>query len=111
MIPGDTWHFAAWAVFINSVSASGVTDIAVTLATFLIFLVGFVVGFATIDYGMGAVFLGVVGGLSFGIRLVLLRDQLLIPIYFLNWALIALLGLIGGSIVIYRERVGVVCSF
>lgn len=99
----------AWAAFVNSMSASGVPDIAILLTTFIVFIIGVVIGIVTIDYGLGVVFLGVVGGLSFGIRLVLLRDGLLIPICFLNWMFIAFFGLAGGFTVVYRERIGVVC--
>ena len=72
-------------------------------------MVGFVVGFVTVEYRIGVVCLAVAGGLSFGIRVVLLRDGLLFPIFFLNWAFVAFGGIGGGIGAVYRERNSVVC--
>lgn len=76
-----------------------------------LFLVGFVAGVLTIDYGVGAGALGIVGGLSIGIRIMLLKPDLLISTFFVNWILIALCGIPGIIVTIWRVRWGVVSFF
>jgi hypothetical protein len=62
---------------------------------------------------LGQVLIGVTGGLSIGIRIMLFKEGLLISdmaFYAANWAVIAVLGAIGGATVVVKgwQRWGVV---
>lgn len=52
--------------------------------------------------------LGVLGGFSIGVRIVLFRSGLLVPSYVINWVVILVFGLLGFFLVVARQRVGIV---
>lgn len=52
--------------------------------------------------------LGILGGMSIGIRIVLLRDGLLIPKYAANWFIVGILMIIGLGVTVFRQRFGLV---
>lgn len=59
----------------------------------------------------GILQLGIQGGLTIGIRIVLLRNLLLIPnakVFFVNWLLVAFCGFVCAILVIWKQRVGLV---
>lgn len=89
-------------------NSTGVPDFLVFLLVLLLFGVGLGVGFLTVDYAIGSVMLGAVGGLSVGMRIVLLREGLLVPLFFVNWIIVGLFGLLGSIVVVTKERMGVV---
>ncbi|KLO14870.1 hypothetical protein SCHPADRAFT_939150 [Schizopora paradoxa] len=99
--------FLSWIAIINTMSSNGIPDLAVVLVLFLLFLCGFVGGFFAIDF-RSDVFLGLVGGASVAMRLVLLRDNLLIPVEFVNWLLIGLFGGLGFILSVFWQRLGVI---
>jgi hypothetical protein len=86
------------------VSADGIPDIFLTLLVLGFFAAGFILGCFEVGKLAGMVLLGITGGISFGIRLMLFRSGLLIPVgddgsgagFALGWMMIALLGVIGG---------------
>lgn len=60
---------------------------------------------------VGLLQLGIQGGLAIGIRIVLLRNLLLVPepaAFFVNWLLIAFCGLASAVLVIWKQRAGLV---
>ena len=59
-------------------------------------------------YAIGSLALGAVGGLSIGMRVVLLREGLLVPFFFINWVVVGVFGLLGSVAVVTNERIGVV---
>lgn len=94
----------SWASFANTMGAPGVPDVALTLICVGFFVVGFILGCFEIGKVAGMVSLGISGGLSIGIRLMLFRSGLLIPVgddgygigYVLGWVMIPVLGVFGG---------------
>ncbi|KAJ3571731.1 hypothetical protein NP233_g3559 [Leucocoprinus birnbaumii] len=94
----------SWASFSNTMGAPGISDIVLTLICLGFFAFGFVFGLLEIGKLAGMVSLGILGGLSLGVRLMLFRSGLLIPVgsdgygagYVLGWAMIAILGVLGG---------------
>ncbi|KAF9448278.1 hypothetical protein P691DRAFT_669802 [Macrolepiota fuliginosa MF-IS2] len=95
---------ASWASLINTMSATGIPDIFLTIIVLGFFLVGFILGCFEFGRIAGIVALGAMGGMSFGVRVMLLRSGLLIPVgddgsgtgYALTWVLIAVFGVLGG---------------
>ncbi|KAH8117129.1 hypothetical protein DFH11DRAFT_1505886, partial [Phellopilus nigrolimitatus] len=99
---------AIWACIVNSVSGSGIPDVAVFGITAILFAIGFFVGFMVTDYGVGSATLGATGGLSLGIRIILFRAGLLVPSFIGNWLVCAVFGGVGLLSVVFRERGGVI---
>ena len=92
----------------NTVSADGLSDIVLTIVALGGFLVGFV--FGVLDFGRmtGILLIGVLGGFSVGVRVVLLRPGLLLSPYVVNWAILALFMVIGLAAVLVKQRLGLV---
>ncbi|RPD57677.1 hypothetical protein L226DRAFT_165779 [Lentinus tigrinus ALCF2SS1-7] len=97
-----------WAAFVNTVSADGLSDIVLTVIGMGGFLVGFICG--VLDFGRwaGILLIGFLGGLSVGIRVVLLRPGLLIPTYIVNWLVLVPFMLIGIFSVLLKQRLGII---
>jgi len=84
--------------------AEGISDLLLTLLCLVMFAVGFTFGFFEIGKWTGMVSLGISGGLSLGVRLMLFRSGLLFPVgdngygsgYVLGWVMIIILGVLGG---------------
>ena len=102
------YFYVVWASIINTVNSTGVPDFLIFLLVLLLFGVGIGVGFLTIDYAIGSLALGAVGGLSIGMRVVLLREGLLVPLFIINWVVVGVFGLLGSVAVVTNERIGVV---
>ncbi len=103
-----------WAGFINSVSDTGIADLTLTVIVLACFLLGGVIGAFNFGRVAGITCLGISGGVSAGIRIMLLREDLLIPgresgMFIANWILIAALGAGGGAVLIWWQRMGIVC--
>ncbi|EIN06601.1 hypothetical protein PUNSTDRAFT_54017 [Punctularia strigosozonata HHB-11173 SS5] len=100
----------SWAAVVNTIAANGVADLTLTLIVFAFFAVLFSLGLLSRFRAASLAVLAIVGGLSLGVRIALLRPGLLVPIYAVNWAIIALLGAVGGLLMIFKHRVSVVLS-
>jgi len=95
----------AWSAFVNTMGATGISDIVLTAIVLSFFGLGFIFGMLEMGRIAGTILLGVTGGLSFGIRCMLLRPGLLIPAgsdgsgagFAVAWVLVAILGLLGGG--------------
>ncbi|KAL0955701.1 hypothetical protein HGRIS_001922 [Hohenbuehelia grisea] len=99
-----------WAAFVNTVSAAGIPDLLLTGLTIAAFCIGFIIGLFKFGRLAGIACLGVAGGLAMGIRLILLKDNLLISamnVFALNWVIIAFLGAAGGLTMIWWQRAGI----
>lgn len=60
---------------------------------------GFVLGLFEFARLAGLTLLGITGGLAFGVRMILLKEDLLLSgpsLFAINWVLIALFGVLGG---------------
>ncbi|KAH7907346.1 hypothetical protein BJ138DRAFT_1160371 [Hygrophoropsis aurantiaca] len=100
----------SWAVIVNKLDAIGISDIALTIFVLALSFLGFTVGLLQLGRLAGILVLGVLGGLSFTIRIVLLRKGLLVngdATFFVNWLLIGVSGLAGAILVIFRQRAGI----
>lgn len=108
---------SVWASVINTVGEGDIADLVILAITVVLFVVGFIVGVITIEYRVGTAVLGTAGGMSIMMRIILMREELLVPVYYVNWLLCALFGAVGLVLVAWKERWGVVspsfgyCSF
>lgn len=103
--------FTAWSVFVNTLDNVGISDIILTVLVLVLFALGFLFGLLEMSRMAGILQLGIQGGLTIGIRIVLLRNLLLVPnatAFFVNWLLIAFCGLVCAILVIWKQRVGLV---
>ncbi|KAK7472340.1 hypothetical protein VKT23_000459 [Stygiomarasmius scandens] len=99
----------SWAAIINTVNEVGVSDILLTIIVLAFSFLGLIMGFFEFARVGATGILGILGGLAFGIRIILLRDGLLLSaegLYFLNWIIIAVFGVAGGIAVVLRQRAG-----
>ncbi|KAI0645163.1 hypothetical protein C8Q79DRAFT_912487 [Trametes meyenii] len=99
-----------WAAFVNTVSAEGLSDLVLTVIAVGAFVVGFLIGVLNIGRLVGILLLGGLGGASFGVRIILLRPGLLIPLYVGNWLVITVFIILGLGAIVYRQRFGLVSS-
>ena len=102
---------AVWAAFVNTVGADGLSDIVLTAIVLGSFAAGFVVG--ALDFGRwtGIILIGILGGFSVGVRVVLLRPGLLVPEYVANWGVLAVFMVLGLASILVRQRFGLVSIF
>ncbi|EKM81252.1 hypothetical protein AGABI1DRAFT_72143 [Agaricus bisporus var. burnettii JB137-S8] len=95
---------ASWASFINTTGVTGIPDIFLILVVLGFFITGTIFGCFEIGRIAGMVCLGMMGGMSLGVRITLLREGLIFGVgedgngagYILSWAMIAVLGVLGG---------------
>ena len=102
---------AVWAAFVNTVSADGLSDIVLTIVALGGFLIGFVFGVLNFGRMTGILLIGVLGGFSVGVRVVLLRPGLLLSPYVVNWAILALFMVFGLAAVLVKQRFGLVSAW
>ncbi|ETW74765.1 hypothetical protein HETIRDRAFT_456310 [Heterobasidion irregulare TC 32-1] len=109
---GLAFGVCSWAAFINTVSAPGIADLPLTLIVFAFVFVGSALGMFSLVRVGGMVTLGVVGGLALGVRIVVVKDDLLVAsVFFVNWLVASVFGLLGGLLVVTNRRTGIlVCS-
>ncbi|KAG1830090.1 hypothetical protein EV424DRAFT_311770 [Suillus variegatus] len=99
----------SWSVFVNTLDNVGISDITLTALVLVLFCFGFIFGLLEVGRMVGLLQLGIQGGLAIGIRIVLLRNLLLVPepaAFFVNWLLIAFCGLASAVLVIWKQRAG-----
>lgn len=101
-------RFVAWVAIINIMGATGLSDLVITLITLTFFLLGSLGGLFKLCHLAGLASLGILGGMSVGIRVVLMREGLLLKPMGLNWIIIAFCGLAGFVATLLRQRIGVV---
>lgn len=59
----------------------------------------------------GLALLGIIGGIALGLRIVIVKDALLISsrtFYWVNWVIVVVLIVAGGAGVMVRQRIGIV---
>lgn len=89
----------SWAAFINTVNIPGISDLLLTAIVMAFFFLGFILGLFEFARSAGLTTLGISGGLAFGIRMILLKEGLLLSgtsLFAVNWVLISLFGVFGG---------------
>lgn len=101
-----------WATFINAVGANGLVDLWLMILPMAAFGCGFVLGLFEFGRIAGIAVLGVLGGMSIGVRICLFRAELLIPHpYWANWVITLVLGLAALILVIAKQKAGIVSVF
>ncbi|THU89777.1 hypothetical protein K435DRAFT_802493 [Dendrothele bispora CBS 962.96] len=103
----------SWAAIISTVNETGVSDILLTIIVLAFSFLGFIMGFFEFARVGATGILGILGGLAFGIRIILLKEGLLLSssgMFFLNWIIIAVFGVGGGSLVVWRQRAGLLTA-
>ncbi|KIP03713.1 hypothetical protein PHLGIDRAFT_94401, partial [Phlebiopsis gigantea 11061_1 CR5-6] len=109
---GTALALCIWASFVNALSAGGISDVLLMILCMGAFVCGFVIGVFNFARAIGIAALAALGGLSVGVRIILLRPGLLIPDPFWpNWLIIAVLGAVTLLLAIFRQRASIViCS-
>jgi len=98
---------AAWAAVVNCISDGGVSDIVIVVFVVLLFVVAFFVGLPSIFLPFAPFLLALEGGASIGLRVVLLRDDLLAQgqkAYAANWVIVALCGVLSVLCLSWKSR-------
>ncbi|ESK97232.1 hypothetical protein Moror_17888 [Moniliophthora roreri MCA 2997] len=98
---------SAWAALINSVNEVGVSDVLLTLTVVGFSFLGFIFGVFKFAQIGGIVGMTVAGGVAFGVRIVLLKERLLISaenFYAANWGIISVLGVVAGLLLVRYQR-------
>ncbi|GLB37853.1 putative protein with domain of unknown function (DUF4203) [Lyophyllum shimeji] len=93
----------SWAAFINSASNVSIPDAVLSAIVIAFFFLGFVLGLFEIGRIAGMATLGVTGGLAFGIRIMIVKEGLLISglaAFPADWVLTAFLGMLGGLLIV-----------
>jgi hypothetical protein len=91
----------------------GLSDILITVVVLSFFVLGFILGVFEVGRLAGVTLLGITSGLAVGIRVILLKQQLLLAgetLFFVNWLIIAFFGLLNGMVMIWKQRVGIVSN-
>jgi len=102
-----------WAAFINSLSAPladtpATADLVLTLILFASFaFFTFLGSFLRAMHPLGLGLIGAVGGTSLFMRVVIFKRNLLLSVYPLNLALLALGGVLGVVFIIWKRRLSI----
>ncbi|KZV68753.1 hypothetical protein PENSPDRAFT_581964, partial [Peniophora sp. CONT] len=97
---------SAWAGLINTMTAPGISDTLLTIIVCGLMGGGFALGLFPFMRIGGLALLGLLGGLAFGLRVVLLKENLLIPSFALNWVIVAVMAVPSLALVIWKPRIG-----
>lgn len=104
---GLVFAVSSWATAINSMGSVGLPDLALTLISLGSFCIGVALGAFEFSRIAGLAALGMSGGLSLGIRIVVIWSGFLMPALVVNWLLIAALGVLGLGVMVIRQRIGI----
>ncbi|KAF8806649.1 hypothetical protein BYT27DRAFT_7101835 [Phlegmacium glaucopus] len=97
---------ASWAALINSIGPVGASDIIISAIVLGFFACGFLFGVLEFGRITGTTLLGITGGLAFGIRVMILKSNLLLSgssLFSINWVLIAICGAAGGVSIMWKN--------
>jgi len=98
----------AWAAINNAVNDQGISDILIVVIVLAFFSLGFILGMFEFARQAGMLVLAITGGLGFGLRVVVLRSNLLVPIYWVNWLIVGLFGALPAILFVWLDRAIVV---
>ncbi|CAL1711492.1 unnamed protein product [Somion occarium] len=99
-----------WAAFVNTLGPSGISDLLLTCLVMGAFGLGFFIGLFNLGRLAGITFLALSAGFSIGVRIVLFRDGLLVPSFFVNWIIATVCAVIGFVLVVVRQRLAILVS-
>ncbi|KAJ4483763.1 hypothetical protein J3R30DRAFT_3285331 [Lentinula aciculospora] len=100
----------SWAAIINSVNEVGISDIHLTLIVLAFGLLGLVIGVFEFARVVAMAVLCLTGGLSFGMRIILLKTDLLFSSLGLNWLIIVVFGVAGGLLLIWKNKIAMLIA-
>ena len=89
-------------------SSKGPSDAIILCIVLASILSGAVIGFFTPYLDIGIFLLSLTGGVSAGLRLVLVKKELLVPNSMVDWVVIGLFGLSGAVLFIIRRHISMV---
>lgn len=92
----------------NVVNAEGLSDLVLTLITLGSFVLGSLGGLFKFCSLAGLTALSILSGMSVGIRLVLMREGLLLRPTALNWIIIVVCAAAVFVTTLFRQRLGIV---
>ena len=99
---------AVWVAIVNVMNAQGLSDLVLALVTLGFFAIGSLGGLFRICRLAGLTALSILSGMSLGMRLVLMREGLLLRPISLNWIIIVVCAVGGCVITLLRQRIGIV---
>ncbi|KAK0459411.1 uncharacterized protein EV420DRAFT_1479388 [Desarmillaria tabescens] len=95
----------SWAAIINSINNDGLSDIVLTSIILGFIFLGFCLGAFEFARLGGIILIVLNGGLSFGIRIVLLKEGLLGgSSLHVNWAIVIVFPILAGLSMIWKQR-------
>lgn len=101
--------FVVWVTIVNVINAAGLGDLALTLVTLISFALGSLGGLLMSLRLAGLTALSILGGMSVGMRLVLIREGLLFSSKLgLNWIVVVVCAVAGFAVTLLRQRIGTV---
>lgn len=89
-------------------NAEGLSDLVLTLITLSFFVLGSLGGLFKFCSLAGLTALSILGGMSVGVRLVLMREGFLLHPTGLNWIIIVVCAAAGFVVTLLRQRLGIV---
>ena len=88
--------------------ATDLSDLILTLIILGFFVFGSLGGLFKFCRLAGLTALSILGGMSVGMRLILMREGLLLRPIALNWIIIVVCAVVGSVVTLLRQRIGVV---
>lgn len=110
MAIGLVFSFCVWVAIVNVMESEGPSDILLALITLSSFVVGSLGGLFKFCRLAGLTALSILGGMSVGMRLVLMREGLLLHPTALNWIVIVVCAVAGFAATLLRQRMGIALS-
>lgn len=92
----------------NTVNSDGIPDIALTVIPLGGFAIGTALGALNFARWAGILLIGILGGFSVGVRVVLLKPGLLVSNYVVNWLVMVPFAILGLAAVLVKQRFGLV---
>jgi len=94
----------SWAAIINSVDQEGISDTLITLIVLAFGFLGLIIGVFEFARLASMSVLCILGGLAFGLRVILIKKDLLTSSLAVNWVIVAVFGAAGGLLLIWKNR-------
>jgi hypothetical protein len=100
----------SWAAIINSVDQVGISDIILTLVVLAFGFLGLIIGIFEFARSASMVLMCIIGGLAFGVRIILLKKDLILSSLVLDWIIIVIFGVGLGALLVWRQRAAMVIA-
>ncbi|TFK50856.1 hypothetical protein OE88DRAFT_1659965 [Heliocybe sulcata] len=99
-----------WAAIINTMGVPDIGDIPLTLIVLGMYVGGFSLGLFSFARAGGIALLCLEGGFAVGVRAVIMKDNLLLPIYGVNWVIVAVTTVASAILLLFRQRAAILLS-